>query len=149
MSSALSTVTGSWTNSIKQKTLLALTIVLERLKGKAKQFKDMERIVKFQGKCLTEAAPEVWEEARNGLLKLWEILDTWDLDILMKWSMSDKEYEAVTLFYSKQGGVGTEWLMITNARSKGNLSEIQAKKKLILKSTPEETWANSPSWFNN
>lgn len=44
--------------------------MLEKLGAKAKSFKDLERIVKIQGKCLTEAAPEVRDEAKRGLLKL-------------------------------------------------------------------------------
>lgn len=63
VSSVLSHVQGSRQNTTKQKILLCLNYVLEKLSTKAKSFKDLERIVKVLGRSLTEAAPEVREEA--------------------------------------------------------------------------------------
>jgi hypothetical protein len=55
---------------MKQKGLLCCSVIIDKLGQRCKTFKDLERIVKFQGKSLTEAAPEVREEARKGLSKL-------------------------------------------------------------------------------
>jgi len=144
VNSALGTVSGTWLNSIKQKSLLALNTVLDKLEpSKVKFFKDLDRIIKFQGKSLTEAAPEVREEAKKGLLKLWSILEPWDLEILMKRSMSEKEYEQVYAFLSKDSSLGEKFL-VTNSRSKINSSEV--RKKVAPKSIVDGSWGASPLW---
>jgi hypothetical protein len=62
---------------------------VEKLQLKAKTFKDIEQIVKLFGKFLSEAAVEVRNEAKAGLMTLKQVMDSRDLDNLLKRCLSD------------------------------------------------------------
>lgn len=104
---------------------MSLNYVLDKLNTKAKSFKDLERIAKFIAKHLTDAAPEVWSEARTGINKLKDYLEPWDLDLLLRWALSEKEYDHVISVTNPSKEDNS--LMVTNSRSKSNFSESKRK----------------------
>ena len=89
------TLSDSRTHAIKQKSLLALHLVVERMKLKVNTFRDIERVAKAFGKGIMEAAVEVREEAKRGLLVLRQGMDSRDLDQIFMRTLSDREYDRV------------------------------------------------------
>ena len=68
---------------------MALHVCLERLDLKVKTFRDLERVAKVFGKGIMEAASEVREEAKRGLLTLKKVMDSRDLDRLLERCRND------------------------------------------------------------
>lgn len=99
VATAALTLVNSRTNSVKQKLMLALTQIVERMGLKAKSFREIDRIAAVFGKSINEAAQEVRQEAKKGLLTLQSVFDGKDLENLLQRNLTDREYEKIDEFY--------------------------------------------------
>ncbi len=121
------TLSDSRTNAVKQKSMMALHIVIDRMQLKVNTFRDLEWVAKAFGKGLMEAAVEVREEAKRGLLVLKQAMDSRDMDQVLKRCLRDREYERVQDFFNKEV-THAERFIVTNAWKKSS-SVIKSKSK--------------------
>lgn len=104
------------TNGVKEKILVAINTIIEKLQEKIKTFKDRERIVSFLATGMNEAALEVRNAAKSGFLILKATLSNSEFERLIMKSTSDKNYAKVIDFLEKES-TGTDKFMITNGIS--------------------------------
>ena len=126
VATAALTLINSWTNTVKQKLILALTQIVDRMGLKAKSFWEIDWIAGVFGKSINEAAQEVRQEAKKGLLALRSVFDGKDLENLLQRNLTDREYEKVDEFFQKEA---SGRFMITNTRRKQSSSTIKSSSK--------------------
>jgi hypothetical protein len=115
ISSALS-LSKTRINGIKEKILVAVNTIIEKLQDKFKTFKDKDKVVAFLASSMNEAAVEVRNTAKSGFLILKAWLTNSDFERLIMRSTSDKDYAKVLDFLEKES-TNTDKFMMTNGIS--------------------------------
>jgi len=103
-------------NGVKEKILVALNTIIEKLQDKIRTFKDKERIVAFLAMGMNEASLEVRNAAKSGFLILKASLSNNEFEKLIMRSTSNKDYSKVIDFLEKES-TNTDKFMITNGIS--------------------------------
>lgn len=119
------------------------------MKLKVNTFREIERVAKAFGKGLMEAAVEVREEAKRGLLVLRQGMDSRDLDQIFMRTLSDREYDRVQDFFNKEV-TKAERFVITNTRKKSSSviksnSRARIQKKDSMKQSSPEKYGQTTS----
>ncbi len=104
------------TNGVKEKILVAINTITEKLQGKIKTFKDREKIVAFLASGMNEAALEVRNAAKSGFLIIKASMSNSEFEKLIMRSTSDRNYSKVIDFLEKES-TSTDKFMITNGIS--------------------------------
>ena len=116
MVSATLSLSKTKTNGVKEKILVALNTIIEKLQDKFKNLKDKERVIAFLAAGMNEAALEVRNAAKSGFLILKNSMSNSEFERLVMRSTSDKDYSKVIDFLEKES-TSTDKFMITNGIS--------------------------------
>lgn len=103
-------------SGVKEKILVAINTIIEKLQEKFKGFKEKDRVVAFLASGMNEAALEVRNAAKSGFLILKNCMTNSDFERLVMRSTSDKDYAKVLDFLEKES-TNTDKFMITNGIS--------------------------------
>ena len=104
------------TNGVKEKILIAINTILDKLQDKILVSKQKEKIVSFLSTGMNEAALEVRNAAKSGFLILKNWLSESDFEKLVLKSTSDRDYAKVIEFIGKESTT-TDKFSITNGIS--------------------------------
>jgi len=115
VSAALS-LSNTKTNGVKEKILVAINTIIEKLQDKIKTFRDKEKVISFLATGMNEAALEVRNAAKSGFWILKACLPDHEFEKLIMRSTSEKDYAKVLEFIGKDS-TQTEKFMMTNGIS--------------------------------
>lgn len=103
-------------NGVKEKILVALNTVIEKLQEKFKNLKDKEKVIAFLAAGMNEAALDVRNAAKSGFMILKNSMSNSEFERLVMRSTSNKDYSKVIDFIEKES-TSTDKFMITNGIS--------------------------------
>lgn len=106
-------------NGVKEKILVAINTIIEKLQDKIKTFKDKEKIVSFLTSSMNEAAIEVRNAARSGFLILKACLPDSEFEKLIMRSTSEREYLKIAEFIEKDTTQTDKFMMTNGTSTKG------------------------------
>ena len=103
-------------NGVKEKILVAINTIIEKLADRVKTFKEKDRMISFMASSMNEAALEVRNAAKSGFLIMKAILPDRDFEKLIMRSTSEKDYAKVVDFLDRES-TQSDKFNITNGNS--------------------------------
>ena len=136
-------------NGVKEKILVALNTIIEKLQDKITTFKDREKVVGFLAAGMNEAALEVRNAAKSGFMILKSNLSESEFEKLILRSTSDKDYSKVLDFLEKES-THTDKFMITNGIStKGTFYYNKTRMSKMSKQSTSGDYGDLEPAFQN
>ena len=107
------------TNGVKEKILISINTIIDKLQDKIVNFKEKENVVSFLASGMNEAALEVRNAAKSGFMILKNWLSERDFEKLILKSTSDRDYAKVIDFLGKENTTTDKFSMTNGISTKG------------------------------
>lgn len=137
MNAALS-LSKTKTNGVKEKILIAINTIIDKLQEKILLSKDKEKIVSFLSSGMNEAAQEVRNAAKSGFLILKNCLSEHDFEKLVLKSTSDRDYAKVIDFLGKESTTTDKFSITNGISTKGTFYYNKTRMSKMSKQPTEK-----------
>jgi hypothetical protein len=129
------------TNGVKEKILVAINTIIEKLADKIRTFKEKERIISLLASGMNEPALEVRNAAKSGFMILKACLPDRDFEKLIMRSTSDKNYAKILDFLERETTQSEKFYVTTgSATSKGTFYYNKTRAPKLSKQPSESDY---------
>ena len=132
-------------NGIKEKMLVALNTIIEKMQERIKTFKDKEKIISFLASSMNEASLEVRNAAKSGFLILKATLPDRDFEKLIMRSTSDRDYAKVLDFLEKESTQSEKFNITNGISTKGTFYYNKTRMSKMSKHTESNDYGDLES----